>query len=140
MKNMRGDRQLEKYIERDGNAVKGVELLSEIAEMDSIVTVMSTAFGVENMFINLYVDPINHPGMIFYELDDGRTPQEEALKVLKTIAVLFKEYKPAAFFNIFAFIFLCLALVGVLSSCNLKGLNVDEAKTNLEAAGCLYSC
>lgn len=39
MKNMRGDRQLEKYIERDGNAVKGVELLSEIAEMDSIVTV-----------------------------------------------------------------------------------------------------
>ena len=55
---MRGDRQLEKYIERDGNAVKGVELLSEIAEMDSIVTVRR-----------------------------WQNTQEEALKVLKTIAI-----------------------------------------------------
>ena len=35
----------------------------------------------------------------------------------------------------FMSLFLCLALVGVLSSCNLKGLTVDEAKANLEAAG-----
>ena len=35
----------------------------------------------------------------------------------------------------FVSLFLCLALVGVLSGCNLKGLNADEAKANLEAAG-----
>ena len=35
---------------------------------------------------------------------------KDGAKVLKTIAVLFKEYKPAAFFNIFAIIFLALAL------------------------------
>ncbi len=35
---------------------------------------------------------------------------KDGAKVLKTIAVLFKEYKPASFFNIFAFIFLALAL------------------------------
>ncbi len=32
-------------------------------------------------------------------------------------------------------LFLCLSVVGILSGCNLKGLTVDEAKANLEAAG-----
>lgn len=85
MNNKRGDRQLEKYIERDGNAIKGMELLSEIAVMDPIETVMNTPLGVEKMSINLTVDPVNHPGMIFYELDDGRTSHEEAFEVLKAI-------------------------------------------------------
>ncbi len=35
----------------------------------------------------------------------------DGFKVLKTIATLFKEYKPALFFNIFAFILLVLSLV-----------------------------
>ena len=35
----------------------------------------------------------------------------DGFKVLKTIATLFKEYKPALFFNIFAFIMLVLALI-----------------------------
>ena len=35
----------------------------------------------------------------------------------------------------FMSLFLCLAVVGILSGCNLKGLTVEEAKTNLEAAG-----
>ena len=35
----------------------------------------------------------------------------DGMKVLKTIATLFKEYKPAFFFNIFAFIFLVLSMV-----------------------------
>ena len=34
----------------------------------------------------------------------------DGIKVLKTIAILFEEYKPMAFFSIFAFIFLLLAL------------------------------
>ena len=35
---------------------------------------------------------------------------KDGFKVLKTIAILFKEYKPSAFFNIFSVIFLVLAL------------------------------
>ena len=35
----------------------------------------------------------------------------DGFKVLKTIATLFKEYKPAFFFNIFAFIFLVASLI-----------------------------
>ena len=35
----------------------------------------------------------------------------DGFKVLKTIATLFKEYKPALFFNIFAFIILAVSLV-----------------------------
>ena len=35
----------------------------------------------------------------------------DGFKVLKTIATLFKEYKPGAFFNIFALLFLVIALI-----------------------------
>ena len=85
MKNKKGDRQLEKYIERDGEAIKGTELLSEIPQMGSIKTMMKTPLGIEEIEISLKVDPENHPGMIFYDLDDGRTPEEYKLKVAETI-------------------------------------------------------
>ena len=87
MKNQRGDKQLEKYIDRDGKAVKGMELMSTIQNMEPIETIMSTPLGNEKISIQLTVDPVNHPGMIFYELDDGRTPKEEALKVAEKIIV-----------------------------------------------------
>ncbi len=85
MGNNRGDKQLEKYIQRDGEAIKGMELMADIAEMGPIETVMSTPYGVENITINLKVDPANHPGMIFYELDDGRTSLQEKMKVAETL-------------------------------------------------------
>ena len=85
MKNNRGDKQLEKYINRDGEAVPGTELLSKIAEMEPIKTIMTTPLGTEEITITLSVDPENHPGMIFYDLDDGRTPEEYALKVAEKI-------------------------------------------------------
>ena len=87
MKNQRGDKQLEKYIDRDGKAVKGMELMSTIQNMEPIETIMSTPLGNEKISIQLTVDPVNHPGMIFYELDDGRTPKEEALKVAEKVIV-----------------------------------------------------
>lgn len=85
MKNKRGDRQLANYIKRDGEAVVGMELLPEIGEMDPIKTIMTTPLGPEEITISLTVDPINHPGMIFYDLDDGKTPEEYALKVTEKI-------------------------------------------------------
>ena len=85
LKNERGDKQLDKYIKRDGEAVVGTELLPEIAEMEPMEVLMNTSLGIEYMEIKLTVDPENHPGMIFYELDDGRTPEEYALKVTEKI-------------------------------------------------------
>ena len=46
-----------------------------------------TPLGNEKISIQLKVDPVNHPGMIFYELEDGRIPEEYALKVTEKIIV-----------------------------------------------------
>ena len=46
---------------------------------------MTTPLGTEEITITMRVDPENHPGMIFYDLDDGRTPEEYALKVTEKI-------------------------------------------------------
>ena len=86
IKSQRGDKQLQRYIDRAGDGfVKGTEILNEING-----TVISTNILSDNPTdfsgtITLYTDIENHPGMIFYSLDDGKTMQEKAKETITKI-------------------------------------------------------
>lgn len=85
MKGSKGDSQLTNYIMRDGDAVKGKEILSE-------VNGVSIPFFLDadhpNAYLTLTTDEENHPGMIFYSIDNVKTLKQEILdKVLKTVSI-----------------------------------------------------
>ena len=84
--------------------VKGFPVLSKGFEIETEMTI----HAVDKNY-KLREIPVNHKDRPEGSVSKLNTYKDGA-KVLKTIAVLFKEYKPASFFNIFAFIFLALAL------------------------------
>ncbi|MBQ6840655.1 MAG: glycosyltransferase [Bacilli bacterium] len=85
--------------------VKGFPVLSKGFEIETEMTI----HAVDKNY-RLVEVPVNYKDRPEGSESKLNTYKDGA-KVLKTIAVLFKEYKPAAFFNIFAFIFLVLALI-----------------------------
>ncbi len=84
--------------------VKGFPVLSKGFEIETEMTI----HAVDKNY-KLREIPVNYKDRPEGSVSKLNTYKDGA-KVLKTIAVLFKEYKPASFFNIFAFIFLALAL------------------------------
>ncbi len=84
--------------------VKGFPVLSKGFEIETEMTI----HAVDKNY-KLREIPVNSTDRPEGSVSNLNTYKDGA-KVLKTIAVLFKEYKPASFFNIFAFIFLALAL------------------------------
>jgi len=84
--------------------VKGFPVLSKGFEIETEMTI----HAVDKNY-RLVEVPVNYKDRPEGSESKLNTYKDGA-KVLKTIAVLFKEYKPAAFFNIIAFIFLIFAL------------------------------
>lgn len=84
--------------------VKGFPVLSKGFEIETEMTI----HAVDKNY-HLVEVPVNYKDRPEGSVSKLNTYKDGA-KVLKTIATLFKEYKPAAFFNIFALIFLVLAL------------------------------
>ena len=84
--------------------VKGFPVLSKGFEIETEMTI----HAVDKNY-KLREIPVNYKDRPEGSVSKLNTYKDGA-KVLKTIATLFKEYKPASFFNIFAFIFLALAL------------------------------
>ncbi len=85
MKGNKGDSQLANYIMRDGDAVKGTEILSEINGV-SIPFFLDTDHP--NSYLTLTTDEVNHPGMIFYSIDSGKTQKQENLdRALKALGI-----------------------------------------------------
>ena len=86
MKSQRGDRQLQKYVERAGDGfVKGTEILDDVDG-----TVLNTNILSDNPLdfsgtITLHTDSENHPGMIFYSLDDGKTKEEKMQETVQKV-------------------------------------------------------
>ena len=84
--------------------VKGFPVLSKGFEIETEMTI----HAVDKNY-HLVEIPVNYK-----DRPEGSESKlntvKDGLKVLKTIATLFKEYKPSSFFNIFAIIFLILAL------------------------------
>lgn len=84
--------------------VKGFPVLSKGFEIETEMTI----HAVDKNY-HLVEVPVNYKDRPEGSVSKLNT-YKDGIKVLKTIATLFKEYKPAAFFSIFAFIFLVLAL------------------------------
>ena len=84
--------------------VKGFPVLSKGFEIETEMTIHAVDKNYKIKEI-----PVNYKDRPEGSVSKLNTYKDGA-KVLKTIAVLFKEYKPASFFNIFALIFLALAL------------------------------
>lgn len=84
--------------------VKGFPVLSKGFEIETEMTI----HAVDKNYHIVEV-PVNYQDRPKGSISKLNTYRDGA-KVLKTIAVLFKEYKPSAFFNIIALIFLILAL------------------------------
>ncbi len=84
--------------------VKGFPILSKGFEIETEMTIH--AVDKNYRLVEIPIDFRDRPEGSVSKLNTVT----DGIKVLKTIAVLFKEYKPSAFFNIFAFIFLALAL------------------------------
>ncbi|MDR1286586.1 MAG: hypothetical protein LBK08_03170 [Treponema sp.] len=97
MANTKGDNQLKRYIDRahangDTSVVHGTEILAEIDGMVIDTNIMSDNILDFSGKITLKTDPANHPGMIFYFLDDGKTESEKIKDILKkvgTVAIAF---------------------------------------------------
>jgi hypothetical protein len=94
MANPKGDNQLKRYIDRahtngDTSVVYGTEILGEIDGMVINTNIMSDNPLDFSGTITLKTDSANHPGMIFYSLDDGKTREQKmkelALKVVMTV-------------------------------------------------------
>ena len=85
--------------------VKGFPVLSKGFEIETEMTI----HAVDKNY-KLVEVPVNYKDRPEGSVSKLNTYKDGA-KVLKTIAVLFKEYKPAAFFDIIALLFLILALV-----------------------------
>jgi len=85
--------------------VKGFPVLSKGFEIETEMTIH--AVDKNYKLIEIPVTYRDRPEGSFSKLNT----YSDGIKVLKTIANLFKEYKPAFFFNIFAFIFLLGALI-----------------------------
>lgn len=85
--------------------VKGFPVLSKGFEIETEMTI----HAVDNNYrlVEVPVDYKDRPEGSVSKLNTYR----DGIRVLKTIATLFKEYKPGIFFNIFSFIFLILALL-----------------------------
>jgi len=90
-----GDEQLQNYIDRansdarnkgiDETFVKGTSLLSKLngAKIDTLMFQGPEVFDpTKPGSITLTTDPVNHPGMIFYTLDDG-LPEGDRNKILE---------------------------------------------------------
>ncbi|MBE6155653.1 MAG: glycosyltransferase [Firmicutes bacterium] len=84
--------------------VKGFPVLSKGFEIETEMTI----HAVDKNY-RLVEVPVNYKDRPEGSVSKLNTYKDGA-KVLKTIAVLFKEYKPSAFFNIISCIFLILAL------------------------------
>lgn len=84
--------------------VKGFPVLSKGFEIETEMTI----HAVDKNYCLVEV-PVNYKDRPEGSESKLNTYKDGA-KVLKTIAVLFKEYKPAAFFNIIAMLFLILSL------------------------------
>ena len=84
--------------------VKGFPVLSKGFEIETEMTI----HAVDKNY-HLVEIPVNYK-----DRPEGSESKlntfKDGFKVLKTIAILFKEYKPSAFFNIFSMFFLVLAL------------------------------
>lgn len=84
--------------------VKGFPVLSKGFEIETEMTI----HAVDKNY-HLVEIPVNYK-----DRPEGSESKlntfKDGFKVLKTIAILFKEYKPSAFFNIFSVIFLVFAL------------------------------
>ncbi len=103
------------------NFVKGFPIISKGFELETEMTIHA-------LDKNYKIEEITVP----YQDRDADNPSKlntvgDGIKVLKTIARLFKEYKPSLFFNIFAFLSL------VFSVCLLVPVMVDYAQTGLVA-------
>lgn len=85
--------------------VKGFPVLSKGFEIETEMTI----HAVDKNF-KLVEIPISYRDRPKGSVSKLNT-YSDGFKVLKTIATLFKEYKPASFFNILSFIFLVLALI-----------------------------
>ena len=84
MSNKKGDKQLDKYIARYGEgAVKGMEILDDLNGVEISTNIMSSNPMDFSGKITLYTDKVNHPGMIFYSLDDGKTKEEKQKDIVK---------------------------------------------------------
>ena len=84
MSNKKGDKQLDKYIARYGEgAVKGMEILDDLNGVEISTNIMSSNPMDFSGKITLYTDKANHPGMIFYSLDDGKTKEEKQKDIVK---------------------------------------------------------
>ena len=87
MKSKRGDKQLEKYLDRAGDGfVKGTEILSDIDGTVINTNILSDNPNDFSGTISLHTDIENHPGMIFYSLDDGKTMKEKVMETVSKVA------------------------------------------------------
>ncbi len=85
--------------------VKGFPVLSKGFEIETEMTIH--AVDKNYMLVEVPVSYRDRPVGSVSKLNT----YSDGIKVLKTIATLFKEYKPAFFFNIFASLFLIIALI-----------------------------
>jgi len=85
--------------------VKGFPVLSKGFEIETEMTIH--AVDKNYMLVEVPVSYRDRPVGSVSKLNT----YSDGFKVLKTIATLFKEYKPAFFFNIFASLFLIVALI-----------------------------
>lgn len=85
--------------------VKGFPVLSKGFEIETEMTIH--AVDKNYKLVELPVTYRDRPEGSLSKLNT----YSDGLKVLKTIATLFKEYKPGTFFNIFSFMFLFISLI-----------------------------
>ncbi|MDD3048478.1 MAG: glycosyltransferase family 2 protein [Bacilli bacterium] len=85
--------------------VKGFPVLSKEFEIETEMTIH--AVDKNFMLVEIPVSYRDRPEGSVSKLNTYR----DGIKVLKTIGVLFKEYKPALFFNLIALIFIILSLI-----------------------------
>ncbi len=85
--------------------VKGFPVLSKGFEIETEMTIH--AVDKNYKIKEIPVTYRDRPNGSFSKLNT----YSDGLKVLKTIATLFKEYKPCAFFNIFSIIFLVISMI-----------------------------
>ncbi len=85
--------------------VKGFPILSKGFEIETEMTIH--AVDKNYKIVELPVTYRDRPDGSISKLNT----YSDGMKVLKTIATLFKEYKPGAFFNIFSFFFLIISLI-----------------------------
>ena len=85
--------------------VKGFPVISKGFEIETEMTI----HAVDKNY-HLVEVPVNYKDRPAGSVSKLNTYKDGA-RVLKTIATLFKEYKPFAFFGLFSFIFLCLTVL-----------------------------